>query len=58
MENQKGSGIPLSQKIGYVGAAAAMSIILMYVPTFITIYYTDIVGWHRPRWARSCWRRR
>ena len=44
MENQKGSGIPLSQKIGYVGAAAAMSIILMYVPTFITIYYTDIIG--------------
>ena len=44
MGNTKGSGIPLSQKIGYVGASCAMSIILMYVPTFITIYYTDIVG--------------
>ena len=44
MENTKVSGIPLSQKIGYVGASCAMSIILMYVPTFITIYYTDIVG--------------
>ena len=44
MGNTKVSGIPLSQKIGYVGASCAMSIILMYVPTFITIYYTDIVG--------------
>ena len=44
MGNTKGSGIPLSQKIGYVGASCAMSVILMYVPTFITIYYTDIVG--------------
>ena len=44
MGNTNDSGIPLSQKIGYVGASCAMSIILMYVPTFITIYYTDIVG--------------
>lgn len=44
MEEKKGSGIPFIQKVGYVGAASAMSIMLMYVPTFINIYYTDIVG--------------
>lgn len=38
------SGISLPVKIGYVAAAAALSVILMYVPQFIQIYYTDVIG--------------
>lgn len=39
MKNQKARN-----RIGYVGASIAMSVILVYVPQFISIYYTDVVG--------------
>ena len=44
LNRKNGSGIPLSVKVGYVAAAAALSVILMYVPQFIQIYYTDVIG--------------
>lgn len=36
--------IPTSVKVGYTAAAVAMNVVLMYVPTFISVYYTDLVG--------------
>lgn len=36
--------ISLIERIGYLGACISMYIMLMFVPNFITIYYTDIVG--------------
>lgn len=41
IERQK---LKLSEHLGYVGACVSMYIMLMFVPNFITIYYTDIVG--------------
>lgn len=36
--------LPLREKIGYTGASISMCIMLMFVPSFITVYYTDVVG--------------
>ena len=41
MEKKK---LPFSEKLGYVGASVAMSVVLVFVPNFINIYYTDVVG--------------
>lgn len=38
------SKVTFKEKLGYVGAAVTTCIMLMFVPSFITVYYTDIVG--------------